>query len=69
MQVTVNNASKALVYSHKKLYQSTRRMPRRKIPIKDAEICDKLRGADTQALIRRSPRGETRHGSYHVAAI
>jgi len=25
-------------------------MPRRKIPKKDVEICDKLRGADKQAL-------------------
>ena len=37
-----------------------RRMPRRQEAMKDVSVCDKLRGADNQALIRRCPNGETR---------
>jgi hypothetical protein len=36
-------------------------MPWRQQAMKDAVVCDKLRGADKQALIRRCPNGET-HG-------
>ena len=32
----------------------------RKQAMKDAEVCEKLRGADKRALIRRYPNGETR---------
>jgi len=35
-------------------------MPWRKQAMKDVASCDKLRGAAKQALIRRSPNGETR---------
>ena len=37
-----------------------RRMPRRQEAMKDVTVCDKLRGVDNQALIRRCPNGETR---------
>ena len=35
-------------------------MPWRLQAMKDAEVCEKLRGADKRALIRRCPNGETR---------
>ena len=31
--------------------------------MKDVVVCDKLRGADKQALIRRFPNGETHSSS------
>jgi len=34
-------------------------MPWRQQAMKDVVACDKLRGAGKQALIRRSPNGET----------
>ena len=34
-------------------------MPRRQEAMKDVVVCDKLRGADKQALIRGFPNGET----------
>jgi hypothetical protein len=34
-------------------------MPWRQQAMKDVVICDKLRGVDKQALIRRFPNGET----------
>jgi len=34
-------------------------MPRQQEAMKDVVVCDKLRGADKQALIRRFPNGET----------
>ena len=34
-------------------------MPWEKRPMKDVVVCDKLRGADKRALIRRFPNGET----------
>ncbi len=39
--------------------KGTRWMPRREKATKDVASCDKLRGAAKQALIRRSPNGET----------
>jgi hypothetical protein len=42
--------------------KGTRWMPRRQEATKDAGSCDKLRGAANQALIRRSPNGETHGG-------
>lgn len=38
-------------------------MPWHKTLMKDVAVCDKLRGADEQALIRRCLNGETRLGS------
>jgi len=35
------------------------RMPRRQQAKKDVVVCEKLRGADKLALIRRCPNGET----------
>ena len=40
--------------------KGARWMPWRKQAMKDVASCDKLRGAAKQALIRRSPNGETR---------
>jgi hypothetical protein len=34
-------------------------MPRLERAMKDVAICDKFRGADKQALIRKFPNGET----------
>jgi len=41
-------------------------MPWRQEATKDVGSCEKLRGAANQALIRRSPNGETRPGSCPV---
>ena len=42
--------------------KGTRWMPRRQEAKKDVGSCEKLRGAANQALIRRSPNGETHGG-------
>jgi len=42
--------------------KGTRWMPWYQEAMKDVGSCEKLRGAATQALIRRSPNGKTRAG-------
>jgi len=41
-------------------------MPWRQKAMKDVGNCEMLRGAVNQAVIRRSPNGETRPGSFPV---
>ena len=43
-------------------------MPRRRKAMKDVASCDKLRGAAKQALIRRSPNGETHPGKAGISS-
>ena len=53
---------------HKKVLKGTKWMPRRILPMKDVEDCDKFRGAVNKHYIRKFPNGETQHGTCHVAS-
>ena len=57
----VHWSSRLLTNDGDQATKGVRRMPRRKQAMKDVASCENLRGAAKQALIRRSPNGETRH--------